>query len=341
MQDMEQMEHMDHRLLGATGLEVSELCLGAMMFGSQTDEQTSTQILDTFTEAGGNFVDTADVYGAGRSEEVLGRWLKARRREDLVVATKVWGPTGDGRNDRGLSRKHILDAVEASLRRLGTDHIDLYQVHRWDPATPLTETLATLDTLVRSGKVRYVGVSNFSGWQLQKAIDLCHRHGWEPPACLQPLYNLLDREAEWELLPVCRNEGVGVITWSPLRSGWLSGAYRRGMTAPPANSKVSSPGTHSWERYGNEHTWQVIDQLVAVASEIGRTPAQVAIRWLLQRSGVTAPIIGARTHAHLEDALGALGWSLTPEHVSRLDAASEPVRLPYPYNLPPLPGRSR
>ncbi|MFD2081254.1 Predicted oxidoreductase [Actinopolymorpha cephalotaxi] len=332
---------MDYRLLGATGLEVSELCLGAMMFGSQTDEQTSTQILDTFTEAGGNFVDTADVYGDGRSEEVLGRWLKGRRREDLVVATKVWGPMGAGRNDRGLSRKHILDAVEASLRRLGTDHIDLYQLHRCDPATPMAETLSTLDLLVRTGKVRYVGVSNFSGWQLQKAIDLCRQHSWESPASLQPLYNLLDREAEWELLPVCRNEGVGVITWSPLRSGWLSGAYRRGMTAPPANSKVSSPGTHSWERYGNEHTWRVVDELVAVATEVGCTPARVAIRWLLQRPGVTAPIIGARTHAHLDDALGAVGWSLSPGQVSRLDAASEPERLPYPYNLAPLLDRSR
>ena len=164
---------MDYRFLGATGLEVSELSLGAMTFGNETDEQTSTKILDTFTEAGGNFIDTADIYGEGRSEEVLGRWLTTRRREDHIVATKVWGPTGPGRNDRGLSRKHILEAVEASLRRLGTDYIDLYQLHLWDAGTPLTETLSTLDMLVRSGKVRYVGASNFCGWQLQKAIDLC------------------------------------------------------------------------------------------------------------------------------------------------------------------------
>ncbi len=331
---------MDYRLLGATGLEVSELCLGAMMFGDRTDEQASTQILDTFTEAGGNFIDTADVYGQGRSEEVLGRLLATRRREDLIVATKVRGPMGQGRNDRGLSRKHLLDGVHASLRRLGTDYIDLYQVHRFDAATPLTETLSTLDSLVRSGKVRYIGLSNFTAWQVQKAVDLCHQHGWEPPASLQPLYTLLDREAEWELVPVCRNEGVGMITWSPLRSGWLSGAYRRGMTAPPEGSKVSQPGSHSWDRYANEHTWHVLDELAAVADEAGRTQAQVAVRWLLQRPGVTAPIIGARTPAHLDDLLGAVGWSLSREQMDRLDAASEPATVPYPHSLSSLDDRA-
>jgi aryl-alcohol dehydrogenase-like predicted oxidoreductase len=332
---------MEYRFLGATGLEVSELCLGAMMFGTRTDEQTSTRILETYTEAGGNFIDTADIYGDGVSEEVLGRWLKTRRREDHVVATKVWGPTGPGRNDRGLSRKHILDGVDASLRRLGTDYIDLYQLHGWDAGTPLTETLSTLDSLVRAGKVRYIGVSNFSGWQIQKAVDLCRQHGWAPLASLQPLYTLLDREAEWELVPVCRNEGIGMVTWSPLRSGWLSGAYRRGMTAPPADSKVSLPGSHNWDRYANEHTWHVLDELAAVAADAGTTPARVAIRWLMQRPGVTAPIIGARTHAHLEDLLGAVGWSLTPDQMSRLDTASEPARVPYPYFVTPLAGRTR
>ena len=330
---------MDYRFLGATGLEVSELSLGAMTFGNETDEQTSTKILDTFTEAGGNLIDTADIYGGGRSEEVLGRWLTTRRREDHIVATKVWGPTGPGRNDRGLSRKHILEAVEASLRRLGTDYIDLYQLHLWDAGTPLTETLSTLDMLVRSGKVRYVGASNFCGWQLQKAIDLCGQYGWEPLVSLQPIYTLLDREAEWELLPVCENEGLGAIIRSPLQSGWLSGAYRRGMTAPPPNSKVSKDG--SWNRYATDHTWHLLDELAAVADEAGSTPAQVAIRWLLQRPGVTAPIIGARTHAHLDDLLGAVGWSLTPEQMSRLDTASQPTRLPNPYRMPSLPGRSR
>ena len=325
------MRCVEYRYLGATGLKVSELGLGAMTFGTRTDDQASMQILDKFTDAGGSFIDTADIYGEGRSEEVLGRWLKTQRRDDHVIATKVWGATGAQPNDRGLSRKHILEAVDASLRRLGTDYIDLYQLHVWDDGTPLTETLSTLDTLVRSGKVRYLGVSNFRGWQLQKAIDLCRQHGWEPLASLQPLYTLLDRGAEWELLPVCQNEGVGVITWSPLRSGWLSGAYRRGMTAPPPESKVAAPGTHSWERYANEHTWHVLEELAAVAAEAGRTQPQVAIRWLLQRPGVTAPVIGARTPSYLDDLLGAAGWSLTPEQMDRLDLASRPERPPYPY----------
>jgi aryl-alcohol dehydrogenase-like predicted oxidoreductase len=322
---------MDYRNLGATGLKVSELCLGAMMFGSRTDENDSRKILQGFTDAGGTFIDTADVYGDGASEEVLGRWLKTQRRADYVIATKVWAPVGSQPTDRGLSRKHILDAVDASLRRLGTDYIDLYQLHRWDDSTPLTETLSTLDSLVQSGKVRYIGASNFSGWQLQKAVDLCTQHGWEPLSSLQPLYTLLDRSPEWELLPVCRNEGLGVITWSPLRSGWLSGAFRRGMTAPPADSKVSTPGTHSWERYGNEHTWHVIDELTAVAAETGRTLPQVAVRWLMQRPGVTAPIIGPRTPSYLDDLLGAAEFSLTTEQMERLDGASRPDPVPYPY----------
>ncbi|WP_405071197.1 aldo/keto reductase [Kribbella sp. NBC_01510] len=322
---------MDYRNLGATGLKVSELCLGAMMFGSRTDESDSRKILQVFTDAGGTFIDTANVYGDGASEEVLGRWLKTQRRADYVIATKVWGPAGPRPTDRGLSRKHILDAVDASLRRLGTDYIDLYQLHLWDDSTPLTESLSTLDGLVRSGKVRYIGVSNFRGWQLQKAVDLCTQHGWEPLASLQPLYTLLDRSPEWELLPVCRNEGLGVITWSPLRSGWLSGAFQRGMTAPPADSKVSTPGTHSWDRYGNEHTWHVIDELTAVAAEAGRTLPQVAVRWLMQRPGVTAPIIGPRTPAYLDDLLGAAEFSLTTEQMERLDVASQPESVPYPY----------
>ena len=324
---------MDYRSLGTTGLKVSELCLGAMVFGEKTDEQDSRRILDTFTEAGGTFIDTADIYGAGRSEEVLGRWLKTRRRSDYVIASKVWAPMGPRPTDQGLSRKHLLDAVDASLRRLGTDYLDLYQLHRWDDSTPLTETLSTLDTLVRSGKVRYLGVSNFSGWQLQKAVDLCELHGWEPLSCLQPLYTRLDRSPEWELLPVCRNEGLGVITWSPLRSGWLSGRFRRGMTEPPGGSKVAGPGTHGWERYANEHTWHVVDELAAVAAEAGRSIPQVAVRWLLQQPGVTAPIIGPRTTDYLDDLLGAVGWELTPEQLDRLEVASRPEALPYPYFL--------
>jgi aryl-alcohol dehydrogenase-like predicted oxidoreductase len=330
---------MQYRYLGRTGLKVSELCLGAMTFGRETSEADSYRMLDRFVDAGGNFIDTADVYSQGVSEEILGRWLVTRhagdkRRDDFVIATKVRFPMGTGPNDLGLSRKHIMSAVEDSLRRLNTAYIDLYQVHMWDPGTPLEETLDALNQLIRNGKVRYLGASNYAGYQLQKAIDLSHQHGWEPFACLQPLYNLLDRSFEWELWHVCEAEGVGVIPWSPLRGGWLSGKYQRGMSAPPSNTRVEEAEkrgwSESWEAYATERTWQVIDQLSAIATEVQKTPAQVALNWLLQKSVVTAPILGARTLIHLEDNLGAIGWSLTNEQVARLEKASD-LPLPYPY----------
>src|SRR6266487_1594507 len=193
---------MHFRYLGSTGLKVSELCLGAMTFGRESREEVSRQIMDRFVEAGGNFIDTANVYSQGVSEEIVGRWLAGKRRDDLVIATKVRFPMGEGPNDVGLSRKHILSSVDQSLRRLGTEYIDLYQVHCWDNVTPLEETLSTLDSLVQSGKVRYIGASNYTGWQLQRASDLCRANGWERFVCLQPLYNLLDRVIEWEVLPV-------------------------------------------------------------------------------------------------------------------------------------------
>lgn len=327
---------MDYRFLGRSGLQVSELCLGTMMFGERTDEQTSHRILDTFADAGGNFIDTADVYGQGRSEEILGGWLKTRRREDYVIATKTFGEMGPGPNERGLSRKHILDAVHASLRRLGTDHIDLYQLHVWDDGTPLEESLSTLDGLVRAGTVRYLGVSNFPGWQLQKSVDLALLHGWEPLVCLQPLYNLLDREAEWELFPVCRAEGLGVIPWSPLRAGWLSGTHRRGATAPVEGTRVEAAadaGVIPWSGYATERTWRVVDEVSAIAAETGRTAAQVSLRWLLQRAPVTAPIIGPRTLDHAKDNLATTDWTLTSDQVERLTAVSDTGTLPYPYGL--------
>ncbi|HJR80019.1 MAG TPA: aldo/keto reductase [Anaerolineales bacterium] len=325
---------MQFRYLGRTGLKVSELCLGAMTFGRESSEEVSYQMLDCFVEAGGNFIDTANVYSRGVSEEILGRWLKDKHRDDFIIATKVRFSMGSGPNDLGLSRKHILSAVEASLRRLNTSYIDLYQVHMWDLGTPLEETLEVLNQLVTSGKVRYLGASNYAGYQLQKAVDLSRARGWEPFSCLQPLYNLLDRSFEWELLPVCEAEGVGVIPWSPLRGGWLSGKYRRGMSGPPPDTRIEEAAkqgwSESWNAYANERTWQVIDTLLAVATEVERTPAQVALKWLLQQPTVTAPIIGARTLAHLDDNLGATGWSLAPEQVTRLDHASA-MPLPYPY----------
>jgi len=326
---------MQYRFLGRTGLKVSELCLGTMTFGREADEATSFQIMDRFVAAGGNFLDTANVYSRGLSEEIIGRWLKGKRREDFVIATKVRWPMGEGPNDVGLSRKHILASAEASLRRLGTDYIDLYQVHGWDGYTPLEETLSALDGLVRAGKVRYLGASNYMAWQLQKAVDLSRLHGWEPFVCLQPLYNLLDRQIEWDLVEVCANEGLGIIPWSPLRGGWLSGKYYRGMAAPPENTRVDAAEkggwSEAWSAYNTERTWRILDELRAVAQELGKTPAQVALNWVKDRPGITAPIIGARNLAQLEDNLGCVGWQLSPEQAERLNRVSA-MELPiYPH----------
>jgi aryl-alcohol dehydrogenase-like predicted oxidoreductase len=327
---------MKMRFMGKTGLQVSELCLGAMTFGRESTEEISRQILDAFIEAGGNFIDTADVYAGGKSEEILGRWLPGKPRDQLVIATKVRFRKGPGANDIGLSRKHILEGVEASLRRMHTDYIDLYQVHCWDNRTPIEETLSTLDQLVKSGKVRYIGASNYAGWQLQKSIDLARQMGWEPFICLQAQYNLLVRSMEWELTDVCLNEGLGVIPWSPLRGGWLSGKYQRGMAAPPAETRVETASklgwSESWENYNNETTWKILDVLLAVAMEINKPPAQVALRWLLQRPEVTAPIIGARTMEQLQDNLGSVDWVLDGEHLRQLTEISNPGK-PYPYGM--------
>lgn len=324
---------MDYRFLGKTGLKVSTFCLGTMTFAREADEATSHAILDQFVEAGGNFIDTADVYGRGASEEVVGSWLRGKSRDDYVVATKVRFRMGEGQNQVGLSRKHIRSSVVESLRRLGTDYLDLYQTHCWDPATPLEETLSTLHDLVREGLVRYIGASNHSGYQLQKAIETSRRMGWEPYACLQPQYNLLCRSTEWELVPVCQAEGLGIITWSPFRGGWLSGKFHRGMTAPPADSRVGDQqdGT-GWRANNNEHTFAVIDTLLAVAEEAQRSPAQIALRWVMQQPGVTAPIVGARTPEQLADNLGAAEFTLSDEQLHRLNTVSE-VALPYPYDF--------
>jgi aryl-alcohol dehydrogenase-like predicted oxidoreductase len=327
---------MQYRYLGRSGLKVSELCLGAMTFGRESSEEDSCEMLNRFVEAGGNFIDTADVYSVGGSEKVLGRWLKGHKRDDFVLATKVRFNMGDGPNDLGLSRKHIMAGVESSLKRLGTDYIDLYQIHGWDPGTPFEETLQTLNGLVQSGKVRYIGASNLTAWQLQKAVDLSHHHGWEAFVSLQPLYNLLDRELEWDLVPVCLNEGVGIIPWSPLRGGWLSGKYRRGMQAPPEGTRIEEAGRkgwgEAWDKYANERTWSVLDIVFEISEDIGKSAAQIALNWLLQMPGVTAPIIGVRTIEHLETNLGATGWELTPEQMDRLNKASERP-LYYPHSM--------
>jgi len=329
---------MEYRFLGRTGTRVSELCMGAMTFGRENEasEADSHAMLDRFTAAGGNFIDTANVYSRGVSEAIVGRWLARRARDDVVVATKVRFAMGDGPNDVGLGRKHVLASVEASLRRLQTDYIDLLQVHCWDEGTPLEETLSTLDSLVRRGMVRYLGASNFAGWQLQRALDMSREHGWEPFVSLQPQYNLLVRSTEWELLPLARREGLAVLPWSPLRGGWLSGKFHRGLQAPPTGTRVEIAAqkgwSESWDVYANEHTWALVDALVEVARDVGKSVPQVAINWLLQQPGVTAPIVGARSMTQLEDNLGAAGWALGRDQLRRLEEASDRP-LPYPYDF--------
>ncbi len=325
---------MQYRFLGRTGLKVSELCLGTQTFGWGADEATAYALADRFVAAGGNFFDTSNIYNKGMSETMLGNWLKKRgNRSQLVIATKVFFPTGDGPNDAGLSRKHIMEQIDASLRRLQTDYVDLYQTHCWDASTPLEETLRALDDLVRAGKVRYLGASNYTPSQLMRAIMLSAQHGWARFDCLQPEYSLLVRSTEWELLPLCREEGIGVICWSPLAGGWLSGKYRRGEPPPP-DSRVGR--ADRWddlpEQRESERTWRIVDALREIAAARGKTPAQVALNWLLQQPGVTAPIIGARTLEQLGENLGSVGWALTAEELEQLDAASR-VPLPSPYSF--------
>lgn len=326
---------MQYRYLGKTGMKVSELCLGAMTFGREADEKQSFEMMDAFVAAGGNFIDTADVYSQGISETIVGKWLKQQRREDLVIATKGRFTMGDGPNDVGLSRKHILHAAEESLRRLDVDYIDLYQVHCWDRGTPLEETLSALNRLVETGKVRYIGVSNYKAYQIQKAVDISKAMGWEPFISLQPLYNLLDRHIEWELLEVCEAEGIGIIPWSPLRGGWLTGKYRRDMDNPPEDTRVaiaSEKGwSESWDNYSTERTWNVIDALIEVAEALGKSPAQVALNWVKDRPGVTSPIIGVRNMTQLNDNLGSVGWMLSDEQRDRLTEVSEMPLPYYPY----------
>jgi aryl-alcohol dehydrogenase-like predicted oxidoreductase len=325
---------MEYRFMGRTGLKVSELCLGTQTFGWGADEPTAHALADRFVEAGGNFFDTSNIYNEGQSETMLGTWLKSRgNRSQLVIASKVYFPVGDGPNDTGLTRKHILEQIDASLQRLQTEYIDLYQTHCWDASTPLEETLRALDDLVRAGKVRYIGASNFTPSQLMRAIMLSEMRGWARFDCLQPEYSLLVRSTEWELLPLCRAEGIGVIPWSPLAGGWLTGKYQRGQPAPP-ESRVGR--ADRWddlpEQREDERTWDIIDALMEISQSLGKTPAQVALNWLLQQPGVTAPIMGARKLAQLEDNLGSVGWALSADELDRLDAASH-ILLPSPYSF--------
>lgn len=321
---------MQHRRLGRTGLMVSELCLGTMTFAKEADEETSKRVTDRFVEAGGNFVDTANVYSKGASEEITGRAIRGHDREDIVLATKFRFPMGNGPNDSGASRKHIVAACEASLRRLGTEYIDLYQIHCWDAHTPLEETLSALDDLVREGKVRYIGASNFTGWQIERSLRISEREGLARFECLQPQYSLIVRDIEREVLPVCREERLGVIPWSPLAGGFLTGKYSR-EEAPPEDTRMAS-WTDTWERHATPEKFDVVDRLAEIARERGKEPAQVALNWVKDRPGITSPIIGARNLGQLEKNLEATGWSLSAEELESLE---EVATLPYayPYNM--------
>ena len=328
---------LNRRELGSSGLRVSGLCLGTMSFGWVTGEHESHRMLDAFVGAGGNFIDTADIYAGGRSEEILGRWLANRSRSDLVIASKVRFATGDGPEDRGLGRAHLERAVDESLRRLRTDYLDLYQLHCWDADTPLEETLSTMEALVRSGKVRCIGISNFTGWQLQKALDLSHVLGLAPAVSFQGLYNLLDRFLEWDLLPVCRENGLALLCWSPLAGGWLTGLVKPGMDTPPEKGRFREAEeggwSESWSNYAEPRTWRVLDSFLGIADKLGRTPAQVALNWLMGRTGVTCPILGAETLDQLRDGIGAATWKMDPDVRARLDQVSEQPPPRYPYGF--------
>src|SRR3954452_2176893 len=338
---------MEYRNLGRSGCVVSTYALGTMTFGNETDEAGSHTQLDRFVEVGGTLIDTADVYSRGTSESIVGRWLAKQSPEtlgQLVIATKGRFAMGENKNDLGLSRRHLRAALDASLTRLQVDHIDLYQVHSFDPLTPLDETWAFLDGAVRAGKVAYVGLSNYVGWQIQKVVDLADHRNLPRPVTLQPQYNLLAREIEWEVIPACESTGLGLLPWSPLGGGWLTGKYTRDER-PTGDTRLGDDpnrGVEAYDRRSSEQrTWDVFEAVQAIAGERGVSMAQVALAWLHDRPLMTSVILGARTLEQLEDTLGAAGLHLTAEETARLDAASDPGAADYPYGGPGTDQRSR
>lgn len=327
---------MEYRRLGASGLQVPALSFGTGTFGGQgplfgawgqTDAHEARRLVDICLDAGVTLFDTADVYSNGASEEVLGAAIKGRR-DRVMISTKTSLPMGDGPNDAGSSRSRLLQACEAALRRLGTDYIDLLQLHAFDAGTPVEEVLATLDVLVRAGKVRYVGVSNFSGWQVMKSLAVADRHGWPRYVAHQVYYSLVGRDYEWELMPLGLDQGVGALVWSPLGWGRLTGKLRRGQPLPEGSR------LHQTAAFGppinDDQLFRIVDVLSGIANETGKTIPQVAINWLLQRPSVSSVIIGARNEEQLHQNLGAVGWTLTPDQVAQLDAVSA-ATAPYPY----------
>jgi aryl-alcohol dehydrogenase-like predicted oxidoreductase len=327
---------MEFRQLGASGLKVPVLSFGTATFGGagdffgawgSTGVPEATRMVDLCLEAGVNLFDTADVYSGGLSEEILGQAV-AGRRQQVLLATKASFRTGPGPNDLGNSRHHLIPACEASLRRLRTDYIDLYQMHGFDALTPVEETLSALDSLVRSGKVRYIGCSNFSGWHLMKSLAVSERYGWTRYVAHQAYYSMIGRDYEWELMPLALDQRIGTIVWSPLGWGRLTGKIRRGQPEPevsrlPRTRNAAPP-------VSDEHLYSVVDALAEIATETGKTIPQIALNWLLQRPTVCSVIVGARNEDQLRQNLAAAGWKLTPEQISKLDAASA-VQMPYPY----------
>jgi aryl-alcohol dehydrogenase (NADP+) len=337
---------MQYRTLGNSGAVVSNYALGTMTFGAEATEEQSRAILDDYFAAGGNFIDTADVYSSGVSEEIIGRWLadRAEVRDRAVVATKGRFPMGQAPNDVGTSRRHLVRALDDSLRRLGVEQIDLYQLHAWDPVTPLEETLRFLHDAVTSGKIAYYGFSNFLGWQLTKAVHVAKAHGWSAPVTLQPQYSLLVREIESEVVPASLDAGIGLLPWSPLGGGWLSGKYKRDQPPAGATRLGENPkrGMEAWEaRNADQRTWDVIAEVEETAGRHGVSPSQVALAWLADRPAVTSVILGARTTAQLADNLAAADLRLTAGETERLTEVSRPRVGVYPYGPMAQEQRSR
>jgi aryl-alcohol dehydrogenase-like predicted oxidoreductase len=337
---------MQYRTLGNSGAVVSNYALGTMTFGNEATEETSYQILDDYFAAGGNFIDTADVYSTGISEEIIGRWLAKRPelRDKAVIATKGRFPMGQAPNDVGTSRRHLTRALDDSLRRLGVEQIDLYQMHAWDPITPIEETLRFLHDAVSSGKIAYYGFSNFLGWQLTKAVHIAKAHGWSAPVTLQPQYSLLVREIESEIVPASLDANIGLLPWSPLGGGWLSGKYKKDQPPVGATRLGENPkrGMEAWQaRNEDPRTWEILETVEKIAAAHDASASQVALAWLADRPAVTSVILGARTTEQLADNLAAADLQLTPEETERLTAVSEPRLGVYPYGPLAQQQRSR
>jgi aryl-alcohol dehydrogenase-like predicted oxidoreductase len=329
---------MEYRQLGASGFKVPALTFGTGTFGGSgelfkawgsTDVAEATRLIDVCLEAGLNMFDTADVYSGGLAEEILGQSIKGRR-DKVLISTKGTFTMGPGPNDVGSSRFHLTNAVNGSLKRLGTDYIDLYQLHAFDAVTPIEEAVSTLDDLVRAGKVRYVGCSNFSGWHLMKSLAVADRYGWTRYVAHQAYYSLIGRDYEWELMPLALAEKVSIVVWSPLGWGRLTGKIRRGKPLPETTRLKGKVATEAGPQVADDYLYKVVDALDAVAAETGKSIPQVALNWLLQRPSVATVIIGARNEEQLKQNLGAVGWNLSAPQIAKLDAASN-TQPAYPY----------